>query len=124
RIFLGYVAAIVLTVAVQRRVVEGVPFAEALTTSAFNLVSIITTTGFASEDYLLWGQLAVVMIFLATSLGGCSGSTTGGIKAYRLYILGRMLQNELRILIYGRSVQPLRYGTRTVDEEMQRSVSL
>lgn len=124
RVFLGYVAAIVLSVAVQRRVVDGVPFTEALTTSAFNLVSIITTTGFASENYLLWGPFAVMMAFFATFLGGCSGSTTGGIKAYRLYILGRMLQNELRILIYGRSVQPLRYGTRTVDEEMQRSVSL
>lgn len=124
RLFLAYTAVIVIAVAVHRRVVNDVPFGEALTSSAFNLVSIITTTGFASEDYTLWEPFAVMMVFFATFLGGCSGSTSGAIKAYRFFVLGRMLQNGLRTLIYGRSVQPLRYGSRIIDEEMQRSVVL
>ncbi|WP_309084352.1 TrkH family potassium uptake protein [Chelativorans sp.] len=124
RLFLAYTAAIVLAVAIHRRVTADIPFGEALTSSAFNLVSIITTTGFASEDYTLWGPFAVTVVFFATFLGGCSGSTSGAIKAYRFFVLGRMLQNGLRTLIYGRSVQPLRYGNRVIDEEMQRSVVL
>ncbi|MCT8989371.1 TrkH family potassium uptake protein [Chelativorans sp. SCAU2101] len=124
RLFLAYTAAFVFVVAIHRRVMDGVPFGEALTSSAFNFISIITTTAFVSEDYAGWGSFAVMAVFFATFLGGCSGSTSGGVKAYRFLILGRMLRNGLRQLVYGHSVQPLRYGARVVDEEMQRSVVL
>ncbi|MFC6487723.1 TrkH family potassium uptake protein [Nitratireductor sp. GCM10026969] len=124
RLFLVYTVVILLAVAIHRRIVNETPFSEALVTSAFNIVSIITTTGYASEDYSLWGPFSVMVFFFATFLGGCSGSTSGGTKAYRFVILARMLQNGLRLLVYGRAIQPLRYGTRVVDEEMQRSVTL
>ena len=90
----------------------------------FQLTSIITTTGFASEDYTLWGPFAVSAIFLATFVGGCSGSTTGGIKAYRFLILFEMLVSGLRKLTYPHIVVPIRYGERTVDADMQRAVVL
>ncbi|EKF43821.1 TrkH family potassium uptake protein [Nitratireductor indicus] len=124
RLFLAYVAVIVVALAVQRRITTGMPFDEALATTAFNFTSIITTTGFASEDYTLWGPFAVTLAFFATFLGGCSGSTAGGIKSYRFLILGRMLLNGLKLLIHPHSVQALRYGKRQVEDEMQRSVVL
>lgn len=124
RVFLLYVTGMVLALAIHRRVVNDTPFGEALVSTVFNLVSIITTTGYASEDYTKWGSFSVMIFFFATFLGGCSGSTSGGIKAYRFLILGRMLTNGLRMLIYSSSIQPLRYGNRTVDEDMQRSVAL
>lgn len=58
-----------------------------LTMAAFNLVSVITTTGFASGDYLLWGPAAVMLFFFATFIGGCSGSTAGGFKMFRFYVV-------------------------------------
>tara|TARA_Y100000782_G_scaffold27022_1_gene30133 strand:- start:11277 stop:12779 length:1503 start_codon:yes stop_codon:yes gene_type:complete len=58
-----------------------------LTIAAFNLVSVITTTGYASGDYLLWGPAAVMLFFFATFIGGCSGSTSGGFKMFRLYVV-------------------------------------
>ena len=58
-----------------------------LTMAAFNLVSVITTTGYASGDYLLWGPAAVMLFFFATFIGGCSGSTSGGFKMFRLYVV-------------------------------------
>lgn len=124
RLFLAYVTAIVLALAIERRITTGLPFDEALATTAFNFTSIITTTGYASEDYTLWGPFAVTLAFFATFLGGCSGSTSGGIKSYRFLILGSMLFNGLKLLIHPHSVQSLRYGKRVVDEEMQRSVVL
>ncbi|EKF17925.1 TrkH family potassium uptake protein [Nitratireductor pacificus] len=124
KLFLAYVTAIVLALAIERRITTGLPFDEALATTAFNFTSIITTTGFASEDYTLWGPFAVTLAFFATFLGGCSGSTSGGIKSYRFLILGSMLLNGLKLLIHPHSVQSLRYGKRIVDEEMQRSVVL
>ncbi|MGO4840528.1 potassium transporter TrkG, partial [Rhizobiaceae sp. 2RAB30] len=86
-VYAGYCVVFALAVAVYLRVRMDVPFFDALTHSTFNFISIITTAGFASDDYTLWGPFAVACIFVATFLGGCSGSTTGGIKAYRFLIL-------------------------------------
>jgi trk system potassium uptake protein TrkH len=124
RVFAGYCIVFTVAVAIYLRVQLDTPFFEALTHSAFNFMSIITTTGFASDDYTLWGPFAVACIFVATFLGGCSGSTTGGIKAYRFLILFELMANGLRRLIYPHTVLPVRYGDRTVDPDMQRAIVL
>jgi trk system potassium uptake protein TrkH len=124
RVFAGYVFVFSVAVAIYLRVTLGTPFLDALTHSVFNLVSIITTTGFASDDYTLWGPFAVACIFVATFLGGCSGSTTGSIKAYRFLILFELIANGLRRLVYPNTVLTVRYGDRVVDESMQRAVVL
>jgi trk system potassium uptake protein TrkH len=120
----GYCIVFAVAVAIYLRVNMGMPFFTALTHSTFNLMSIITTAGFASDDYSLWGPFAIGCIFVATFLGGCSGSTTGGIKAYRFLILFELLSNGLRRLIYPNTVTPVRYGDRTVAPEMQSAVVL
>ncbi len=124
RVFAGYCIVFTVAVAIYLSVKLDMPFLSALTHSAFNFTSIITTTGFSSDDYALWGPFAVACIFVATFLGGCSGSTTGGIKAYRFLILFELLANGLRRLIYPHRVLPVRYGDRTVDADMQRAVIL
>lgn len=124
RVYATYVAVFAVAVAVYLRLTSVMSFSDALTHSAFNFVSVITTTGFASTDYSLWGPFAVTCIFFATFLGGCSGSTSGGIKAYRFLILFAMLTNGLRRLVYPSSVQTVRYGERPVGEEMQRAAVL
>jgi trk system potassium uptake protein TrkH len=122
RVFAGYCIALVIAMAIYMRVGLGKPFDEAVTHSAFNLISIITTAGFASDDYTLWGPFALGVFFLATFLGGCSGSTTGGIKAYRFLILFEILWNGLQRLVHPHRVLPVRYGDRTIDDDAQRAV--
>jgi trk system potassium uptake protein TrkH len=124
RVFAGYCVVFAFAVAIYLRVKLQMPFFDALTHSTFNFMSIISTAGFASDDYTLWGPFAVACIFVATFLGGCSGSTTGGIKAYRFLILFELMANGLRRLIYPHTVQPVRYGDRTVGDDMQRAVVL
>ncbi len=124
RVFAGYCVVFSVAVAVYLRVNFDTPFLEALTHSSFNFLSIISTAGFASDDYTQWGPFAVACIFVATFLGGCSGSTTGGIKSYRFLILFELLHNGLRRLIYPSTVLPVRYGDRTVDVTMQNAVVL
>ena len=124
RVFAGYCIVFAVAVAVYLSVRTGMPFFIALSHTAFNFMSIISTTGFSSDDYTLWGPFAVACFFVATFLGGCSGSTTGGIKAYRFLILFELLANGLRRLIYPNSVTPVRYGDRVVDPDMQRAVVL
>lgn len=124
RVFAGYVVAFVLAVAVYMRLSTGQPFFDALTHSAFNFVSIITTTGYASDDYTRWGPFALACAFVAMFLGGCSGSTTGGIKAYRFLILFELLANGLRRFVYPNTVLSVRYGDRPVGDDLQRAVVL
>lgn len=64
----------------------------------FNVVSIATTTGFASTDYQLWGPLAVTAFLFLTLIGGCAGSTSGGIKTYRLQIIAMIMARQVRRL--------------------------
>ncbi len=124
RVFAGYVLAFVLAVTIYLQISQERPFFDALTHATFNFVSIITTTGFASEDYGTWGPLAISAAFIAMFLGGCSGSTTGGIKAYRFLILFELVANGLRRLVYPNMVLPVRYGDRPVEDELQRAVVL
>ena len=124
KVFAGYLLAFVLAVTIYRRLTTDETFFDALTHSAFNFTSIITTTGYASDDYALWGPFAVAAAFIATFLGGCSGSTTGAIKAYRFLIVFELLANGLRRLIYPNTVLTVRYGDRVVEDEVQRAVVL
>jgi trk system potassium uptake protein len=124
RVFAFYVVLFILGVTIHLRLTSDLDFFDALTRTAFNFMSIITTTGYASDDYGQWGAFAFACAFVAMFLGGCSGSTTGGIKAYRFLILFELLGNGLRKLVYPNTVLSVRYGDRPVDETMQRAVVL
>ena len=78
--FLLFVVVIAVVLSLERSIAEHETVFESLTDSTFNVISIITTTGFASEDYTAWGNFAVMVFFYVTFVGGCSGSTPGAIK--------------------------------------------
>ena len=87
----------------------------------FNVVSIVTTTGYSSGDFMNYGSLGPVIFFFLIFIGGCAGSTAGGIKVYRFIVLGQVIKTSLRQLIYSRGVFLLRYGNKLVDQEIYRS---
>lgn len=93
------------------------PF-KALTMACFNLVSVITTTGFASGDYQLWGALSLIIFFFVTFVGGCSGSTTGGIKVFRLQIFGGLVKEQIMTAIHPRAIISRRYNNRLISSEI------
>jgi trk system potassium uptake protein TrkH len=124
RVFAGYSIVFIVAVAIHVRVSTDMPFLEALTHAAVNFISLITTCGYASLDYQLWGPFVIACAFVATFLGACSGSTAGGIKAYRFLIMFELLANGLRKLVYPNTILPVRYGDRVVDADVQRGVVL
>ena len=83
----------------------------------FNLISIITCTGFASYDYLLWPEYGWLIIFFAMFLGGCTGSTAGGIKMARHLIFLKNIRNYLRQVISPHAVVPLQLNGNKVSPE-------
>ncbi|MGE0181771.1 MAG: TrkH family potassium uptake protein [Parvularculaceae bacterium] len=120
--FLTFLAAAILLVALTRFVRSEIPFLQSLTTSAFNIVSVVTTTGYASEDYQLWGPFAVGVFFILTFVGGCSGSTAGGVKIYRFQILGRLAAAHLSRIVSPSRVHPVLYHDRKVEDEVAFSI--
>jgi trk system potassium uptake protein TrkH len=90
--------------------------------AAFNVISIVTTTGFASTDYMLWGNALVGLFFCLTFVGGCTGSTSGGIKIFRFEVLAITLKVHFLRLIYPRGVFPKSYDGRPIDDEVINSV--
>jgi len=95
--------------------------ARSVAEDVFDVISVITTTGFAAGDYTTWGSLAGPLFFLLTFFGGCAGSTAGGLKIYRLIVLTQMVKGALRQLITPHGVFPVRYGKKRVDPEIFHS---
>jgi len=79
-------------------------FGNALRFGSFQVASILSTTGSARTDYTLWPALAQVVLFCLMFIGGCSGSTAGGIKVIRHAVLFKQTGNELRRILYPRGV--------------------
>ena len=92
--------------------------------SAFQVVSIITTTGFMSVDFDLWPKLSHTVLILLMFIGACAGSTGGGIKVSRWIILFKYLRTELRRLMHPRMISRFRLNGAVVGEEMIRSMLL
>jgi trk system potassium uptake protein len=88
----------------------------------FNMVSILSTTGYASVDYSAWGSFAVVAFLFALYVGGCAGSTAGGPKVMRILISARMAWCQIKRLLYPRGHFPVYYQGRVVDSDVAMSV--
>jgi trk system potassium uptake protein TrkH len=99
RWFFGIIAAFVLTITAWLVTVEGAAPLHALRHVTFNIVSLITTTGYASTDYGLWGAFPVAALFFLMAVGGCTGSTAGGIKIFRFTVLHAIARNQFARLI-------------------------
>lgn len=95
---------------------------EAFHHALFQVVSIMTTTGFSSMDYNVWPMLSKVILLLLMVVGGCAGSTSGGIKVSRVLILFRSLGREISHLTHPRSVKKLKLNGQVTSEETVRSV--
>jgi len=94
----------------------------ALRQGLFNVVSLISTTGFVATDYTHWGPPTDALYFIILFLGGCTGSTTGGMKSFRIAILGSALGQHLKRIIYPNGVFPVRYGGKPIGDEVVASV--
>jgi len=99
----------------------GAHTARGVAEDVFNVISVITTTGYVAGDYEHWSPLAAPLFFLLTFFGGCAGSTAGGLKIYRLIVLVEMVRAALREMVYPNGVFVVRYGHRTVDNGIFRS---
>lgn len=95
---------------------------EAFRIVAVNVTSVVTTTGLALGDYTLWGSFSVLLFFYLTFVGGCSGSTAGGLKIFRFQVASSLLVGSLKQLIHPRAVIQKKYNGHPIDEDIARSL--
>jgi trk system potassium uptake protein TrkH len=101
---------------------EGAAVAEAVRLSLFQVVSILTTTGFASADFQLWSDQTKMVLLALMFIGGCAGSAAGGPKVVRHVLIARYTLRELERILHPRAVLPVKLGRRTVPDEVMRGV--
>ncbi|GGF51489.1 Trk system potassium uptake protein [Terasakiella brassicae] len=94
----------------------------ALTLTSFNITSVVTTTGYATDDYTAWGHGAVGMFLVLMFVGGCSGSTAGAIKIYRYQVLWIFVRSHLKKLLSPNRVVIMKYNGRTLTDDVPSSV--
>ena len=97
---------------------------EALRHAAFQVGSIITTTGYATTDFDLWPQVSRTILVLLMFIGACAGSTGGGIKVSRFIILIKTIKKELHTLLHPRSIRKLKLDGHTLEHEVVRSTNV
>lgn len=97
-------------------------FLDALRIVSLNVISVVTTTGYALGDYTLWGDFAIMAFFYLTFVGGCSGSTSGGLKIFRFQVAYALLRANLQQLVHPRAVIKQQYNGHNLDEEIVRSI--
>ncbi|MEN8163545.1 MAG: potassium transporter TrkG, partial [Acidobacteriota bacterium] len=117
RYFMGVVLGVtaLLTVVVHE---PGNGFFDSLRLAAFQTISLVTTTGYATTDFEVWPTLALMTVVVLLVLGGMSGSTGGGIKSLRTLLAFRSLRVTLHRLIHPHAVRPVKYGGVVVEESV------
>ena len=102
----------------------GMTLEEILRHSAFQVSSIITTTGYATVDFDLWPRLSRCVLVILMFIGACAGSTGGGIKVSRIVILFKSGLNEVRSYVHPRSVRTLKFEGKPISDSMTKSIAV
>lgn len=121
RFFLKFLLLVALIITLYRIVMEDAMPVTAFIHALFNITSVVTTTGYASQDYTLWGPLVVVIFFFLTFVGGCSGSTAGGMKIFRFQLSMLLLREQVVRLLHPSAVFARHYNGRIISDEIVSS---
>ena len=99
-------------------------FLDNLRISSFNVLSILSGTGYVTDDFGLWGKFPLIFFLFLMFVGGCAGSTTCGIKIFRLQILFLFLKTQIKKLIYPNSIYLVNYNNQKITDGFVNSVIL
>ena len=97
-------------------------FLENLRISTFNVVSILSGTGYVTADFSLWGKFPLIFFLFLMFIGGCAGSTTCGIKVFRFQILGHFILNQIKKLVYPHGIFSMKYNNEKISNTFIYSI--
>ncbi len=122
RYYIGFVLGFTLIIAVVLNLTSSFSAEQSFRDSFFQVVSIMTTTGYVTADYLQWAPALFIMIFMLMFFGGSAGSTGGGPKIMRIVVMLKNSTQELKRLIHPNAVIPVRLNGKAVDTEVVTNI--
>ena len=123
KVFLLVVFATIAAVTLNVYLTGTIPsFGRALKHSAFSVSSVISTTGFATENFALWPMFSQILLLLIMFIGACAGSTGGGIKVSRVVVLGKSASNEIGKMLHPKRVKHVTMDGHVIDSDVVRSI--
>ncbi len=118
RWYLYVTVALIFVVAITIYFIRDYSMEEAFRASAFQVIAIITTTGFGTEDFTAWGPFLLVLFFVLMFSGACAGSTSGGLKFVRSIVVIKNSYLELKRQIHPKAILPVRFNGKSVPQEV------
>lgn len=122
KFYLGVIAVSIFVVWINVRPLFGTA-GEALRHTAFQVATVMSTTGYATTDFNLWPSFAKTVLLLLMLMGACAGSTAGGLKCARVVILIKKIRREIKKLLHPRSVSTMRYEGKSMENQIVSSTS-
>jgi len=101
---------------------KGYDFLENLRISTFNVVSVLSGTGYVTADFSSWGKFPLIFFLFLMFVGGCAGSTTCGIKIFRFQILGHFILNQIKKLVFPRGIFSIKYNDEKISNTFIYSI--
>ena len=99
-----------------------IPLVDKLRISSFNVVSILSGTGYVTDDFGLWGEFPLIFFLFLMFVGGCAGSTTCGIKIFRFQLLYIFIGNQIKKLFYPNSISVIKYNNQKISNSFIHSI--
>lgn len=118
--WLVVITSLIMTLWVWHKHVFG--FEDSLRITTFNIISVLTTTGFGLTDFGQWTDMTTILFVFLMLFGACSGSTAGGLKLFRIQIASALFQKQARQLMHPSGVFPQKYNGRQVNDVIVRSI--
>jgi len=122
RFYIGLIFLFSLTITLILYFTRETSFEQAFRDSIFQVVSIVTTTGYGTSDYLTWVPSAVILIFILMFVGGSAGSTGGGMKIVRIALLFKNSILEFKRLLHPNAIIPVKFNHHSVSEQVIRNI--
>ncbi len=122
KLFVFLLISIIIITLIWLKNYLNIDWLDALRLTTFNITSILTGTGFTSSNYNNWGSFGLIIILMIMFIGGCAGSTTGGIKVFRFQILFRGVRLQIKKLTQPHAVFLVKFNKKTVTENTYTSI--
>jgi trk system potassium uptake protein TrkH len=120
--YLKFIVFVGIALSIYLYIKNNFTVGDSLRYGLFNVVSIVTTSGFALGDWASWGEFASMMVLFILPLGGCTGGTSGGIKYFRIQIISVLFKRQCKELLHPLAIIPQTYNGHQINDSIIRSV--
>ncbi len=121
-LYVGIIVVFTLVIGIELFITTGYGIEKSFRDSLFQVVSILTTTGFVSANYLLWPTLVISQILILMFIGGSAGSTAGGVKVIRVLLILKNCYFEIKRFVHPKAIIPMRMNGKTIPQPLINNI--